>query len=82
MILQDILYKVAIRSVKGNTNIDIRDLQMDSRKTNSGTCFIAIKGAATDGHAFINSAIGSGAVAIVCETMPADLKEDIVTSRY
>ena len=78
MILQDILYKVAIRSVKGNTNIDIRDLQMDSRKTNSGTCFIAIKGAATDGHAFINSAIGSGAVAIVCETMPADLKEDIV----
>ena len=32
MILKDILYKVSIRSVKGNTNINIDGLQIDSRK--------------------------------------------------
>ncbi|MBI3882917.1 MAG: UDP-N-acetylmuramoyl-L-alanyl-D-glutamate--2,6-diaminopimelate ligase [Sphingobacteriales bacterium] len=29
--LKDILYKVSIRSVKGNTDIEIKDLQIDSR---------------------------------------------------
>jgi hypothetical protein len=32
LILQDILYKVAIRSVKGNTNIEVKNLQIDSQK--------------------------------------------------
>ena len=78
MILQDILYKVAIRSVKGNTNIDISDLQIDSRKIGLSSCFIAIKGAAADGHAYINTAIESGAAVIVCETLPSEMKEGIV----
>ncbi len=78
MILQDILYKVAIRSVKGNTNIDISDLQIDSRKIGLSSCFIAIKGAAADGHAYINTAIESGAAVIVCEILPSEMKEGIV----
>ncbi len=73
MILQDILYKVAIRSVQGNTGIEIKDLQTDSRKVAAGSCFIAVKGVAADGHAFIDKAIAAGATAIVCETLPGNL---------
>ncbi len=77
MILQDILYKVAISSVKGNTNIDVTSLQIDSRKTSKGCCFIAVKGTAADGHTFIEKATENGAAVIVCEVLPAVLKEDI-----
>ena len=67
-VLQDILYKVAIRSVSGNTGIDVKDLQIDSRKVVAGTAFIAIRGAVADGHQFIDTAIEKGAVAIILET--------------
>jgi len=78
LILQDLLYKVSIRSVKGNTNIEIKDLVIDSRNVKPGACFIALKGTATDGQAFIGSAIEKGAVAIVCETLP-DTVNDTIT---
>lgn len=77
MKLQNILYKVHIRSVKGSTDIDINDLQIDSRKVQKGSLFIAIRGVSADGHNYIDSTIEKGAVAIVCETMPADIKEGV-----
>ncbi len=75
--LKDILYKVSIRSTNGNTNMDVKDLQIDSRKVTNGSCFIAIKGSVTDGHQFIETAIGNGAQAIICETLPEILHEGI-----
>jgi UDP-N-acetylmuramoyl-L-alanyl-D-glutamate--2,6-diaminopimelate ligase len=77
LILQNILYKVSIRSVKGSTNIEVTNLQIDSRKVSKGSCFIAIKGTATDGHAFIDKALQNGASVIVCEFLPAALKAGI-----
>ena len=77
MILQDILYKVSIRSIKGNTNIEVKDLVIDSRKVKPGSCFIALKGTVADGRAFIDSAVQKGAVAIVCETLPENINDDI-----
>jgi UDP-N-acetylmuramoyl-L-alanyl-D-glutamate--2,6-diaminopimelate ligase len=78
MKLQDVLYRVGIRSVAGKTDVEIASVQIDSRKVEPGTVFVAVKGVAVDGHAFIEKAIESGAKAIVCETMPALLKEGIV----
>lgn len=69
--LKDILYKVNIRSVKGNTNIEINDLQIDSRKVTAGSCFIAIDGTTTNGHDYIEKAIDNGAVAIIHEKLSA-----------
>ena len=77
MILKDILYKVSIRSVKGNTDAVISRLQIDSRKVNSGDCFIAIKGAVTDGHQYIDTALDKGAVVIVCEELPVSFVEKV-----
>ena len=75
--LKDILYKVNIRSTKGNTNMEVKDLQIDSRKVSNGSCFIAIKGSVTDGHQFIEMAIGNGAQAIICENLPGILQDGI-----
>lgn len=77
MILQDILYKVNLKSVSGNTDVAIHALHIDSRKIISGDCFIAIKGASADGHLFIETAIQKGAIAIVCSALPSSLKEGI-----
>ena len=76
-LLQDILYKVSIRSVHGDTQAQVKDVQIDSRKVSAGTAFIAIHGAASDGHQYINTAIEKGAVVIICEQFPAELNDDI-----
>lgn len=76
-LLKDILYKVQLRSVAGNTDMQIADVQIDSRLVAAGTCFVAIKGVSSDGHAFIAQAIHAGAKAIVCEVLPSDLQQDI-----
>ncbi|RYY57094.1 MAG: UDP-N-acetylmuramoyl-L-alanyl-D-glutamate--2,6-diaminopimelate ligase [Chitinophagaceae bacterium] len=67
MLLRDILYKVPIRSVNGSTETEIIDIQIDSRRVTKGSLFVAVRGAAADGHAFIETAISNGAVAIVGE---------------
>ncbi len=76
-ILKDILYNVRLQSVFGSTDVEVSALFIDSRAVNKDSCFIAIIGAASDGHLFIESAIEKGAVAIVCQIMPAKLKEGI-----
>ena len=75
--LKDILYKVSIRSVKGTTEREIGNLQIDSRKVGAGSCFIAINGTLSDGHMFIDAAIANGAQAIVCEKLPDVLNQEV-----
>jgi len=75
--LKDILYKVRLQSVFGSTDVEVRSLCIDSRKVTTGASFIAIVGAATDGHKFIEIAIEKGATSIVCQIMPAQLKAGI-----
>jgi UDP-N-acetylmuramoyl-L-alanyl-D-glutamate--2,6-diaminopimelate ligase len=76
-VLQDILYKVSIRSVYGNTQADVVDLQIDSRKAGKGSAFIAIRGSASDCNHFIATAIEQGARVIICEQFPVDLNEAV-----
>lgn len=61
----------------GELAVSISAIEIDSRKVKQGASFVAITGVLSDGHAFINKAIELGAVAIVCETMPAELKDGI-----
>jgi len=39
----------------------------DSRKCAPGCCFVAVKGAASDGHTFLDAAISAGATAVVVD---------------
>ena len=78
MKLQDILYKVNIKSVVGNTSIEVNALQIDSRKVVDGNTFIALKGTLNDGHSFIEAVIEKGASVIVCEIFPKTINPKIV----
>jgi UDP-N-acetylmuramoyl-L-alanyl-D-glutamate--2,6-diaminopimelate ligase len=71
-LLRDILYKVRLESVKGNTDIPVQSVTFDSRQVSKGTLFVAVKGTQVDGHQFIQQAIEKGAVAIVCENYNGD----------
>jgi UDP-N-acetylmuramoyl-L-alanyl-D-glutamate--2,6-diaminopimelate ligase len=75
--LQNILFGVKLREVVGATQQEIVSLQIDSRKITPGAAFVAIKGAQSDGHDFIQVAIEKGARVIVCEQKPAELNPAI-----
>lgn len=75
--LSDILYKVPLTGIWGKTDMPVRDVQIDSRQVQRGSVFVAVKGSAADGHRFIQKAIDAGAVAIVCEEVPAERSEGI-----
>ena len=77
MNLQEILYKVAIRSVHGNLNVNVKDLQLDSRKVEKGSAFIAVKGTHVDGHQFISDVTKKKPAAIICEKMPGKMEDGI-----
>ncbi|WP_109299747.1 UDP-N-acetylmuramoyl-L-alanyl-D-glutamate--2,6-diaminopimelate ligase [Aquimarina sp. AU474] len=68
--LKDVIYKVAINAVVGNTATGINKIEFDSRKIEQDDVFVAIRGAAVDGHDFIEKSINQGAIAIVCEQVP------------
>ena len=70
MVLKEILYKVAIESVHGTTDLPVKKIEFDSRKVSQDDVFVAIRGTLSDGHEFIEKAINQGAVAIVCEVLP------------
>ena len=77
MVLKDILYKVALESINGSTDIAINKIEFDSRKIVQDDVFVAIRGAVSDGHAFISKAISLGAIAIVCDALPEVLEAGI-----
>ena len=74
-LLREILYKVEINSVIGNTSLSINKIEFDSRLISDGDMYIAITGVNVDGHSFISQAIQNGANCIVCEKTP-DIKTD------
>jgi UDP-N-acetylmuramyl-tripeptide synthetase len=77
IILKDILYKVAIESVNGSTNVAIGKIEFDSRKIEKNDVFVAIRGSISDGHDYIQKAIELGAVAIVCDSFPDKFENGI-----
>lgn len=76
-ILKDILYKVAIESVTGSTEIDIHKIDFDSRKIEANDVFVAIRGSLSDGHDYIEKAIQLGAVAVICDTLPEHVEKGV-----
>ena len=67
MKLQQLLKDVRILDHKGDMDIDVKGVNIDSRKVGKGDMFIAVRGTAADGHAYIPKAIEQGASVIVCE---------------
>ena len=76
-ILKDILYKVAIEALNGSTDNAVNHLHFDSRKIEANDVFVAIRGAVSDGHNFIDKAIALGATTIVCDVFPSELQKNV-----
>ena len=77
-LLREILYKVEINSVVGNTSLSINKIEFDSRLISDGDMYIAITGVNVDGHSFISQAIKNGANCIVCEKIPDNKTDGVV----
>ena len=77
MKLSKLTERIDITEVKGDININITDIAIDSRLVKEGSLFVAIKGSANDGHQYIDTAIEAGAKAVICEVMPAFLNENV-----
>ena len=68
MELKKVLANLENVKAKGNLDIDIKNIESDSRKVKEGTMFVAIRGFETDGHEFVNKAIEMGAIAVMVQS--------------
>ena len=76
-LLKDILYKVSVNAVYGDTNVKVAQVDFDSRKIVKDSLFVAQKGISVDGHLYIGKAISLGATTIICEELPIHLEANI-----
>jgi UDP-N-acetylmuramoyl-L-alanyl-D-glutamate--2,6-diaminopimelate ligase len=77
MNLKQLIGDLECLQVIGGTDITIAEIQFDSRAVGSNSLFVAVKGTLTDGHLFIDKAIGLGASAIICEELPKEIDESV-----
>ncbi|MEQ6125305.1 UDP-N-acetylmuramoyl-L-alanyl-D-glutamate--2,6-diaminopimelate ligase [Pseudotenacibaculum sp. MALMAid0570] len=75
--LKDILYKVPVDAVYGDTAIPVFQVVFDSRKVKKGDLFVAQKGVTVDGHLYIERAVELGAASVICESIPEKRKEGV-----
>jgi len=75
--LKDILYGVSLTAVSGSTSVMVNKICFDSRLVELDDVFVAIRGTVTDGHEYIEKSIKLGAKAIICESLPKVLVNEV-----
>jgi UDP-N-acetylmuramoyl-L-alanyl-D-glutamate--2,6-diaminopimelate ligase len=66
--------------LRGDLSLEIEGVAYDSRNIRPGHLFVAVKGHAQDGHAFLREAADRGAAALVAEAFP-DMTADAAMIR-
>lgn len=79
MELKKLIHTLDVLETVGADDVKIAGIQSDSRKVEDGFLFVAVRGTAVDGHAYIDGAIAQGAVAIICEELPLLSEEKIAS---
>lgn len=67
MRLSQLLQQAGLTPAELSGDADVSDVAIDSRACRAGSCFVAVRGWARDGHEFIEAAIEGGAAAVACE---------------
>lgn len=70
--LKELLNGVEVLKLYGEENPSVRSVYFDSRKIGKGDMFVAQRGVSVDGHTYINKAIATGAVVVLCEELPEE----------
>ncbi|MDR3266566.1 MAG: UDP-N-acetylmuramoyl-L-alanyl-D-glutamate--2,6-diaminopimelate ligase, partial [Tannerella sp.] len=78
MKLSELLETAGYKTGKEYNDLEIADIQSDSRQIKVGSLFVAVKGTVADGHDYIEKAINQGAKAIVCEYPPEIDNKEVV----
>lgn len=81
MKLNSLVSKLNVLESKGDMERNISGVQIDSRQITDGNLFIAVRGTVADGHNYIDKALELGATAILCETFPEEVKENVTYIR-
>ena len=68
--LRNLLEGIEVISYIGNLDIDILGLSANSKVTEEGYVFFAVKGNDLDGHEFIDGAIRNRSNCIICSIIP------------
>lgn len=74
--LKDILYGFDYK-LQGDQNSEVKRIVFDSREAKAGDLFAALKGAAHDGHKYIEQVCQNGVQSILCSQMPDELIEGV-----
>jgi UDP-N-acetylmuramoyl-L-alanyl-D-glutamate--2,6-diaminopimelate ligase len=77
MRLNNIIKNVRTTQSFGNQEVEIVRIDFDSRQVSKGSLFFAVRGTQVDGHDYILRALANGASAVVCETLPEVLPDEI-----
>ena len=77
MKLKELLKDIPVIAIVGSEDVEITDVNIDSRRIKDGHLFIAMKGTQVDGHKFVSKAIELGAKAVMCEDMPEEKTEGV-----
>ncbi len=81
MELKKILIGVEGIKAKGNLDLEINEIEENSKKVKQGDMFVAIKGFATDGHQYIENAIENGAICVMiqegCDLKSLNIPENV-----
>ena len=77
MKLNELLKNITPIRIIGNDDVEIKGVNIDSRRIKTGHLFVAMKGTQVDGHLFIGKAIELGAISVLCEDLPEVLQKGI-----
>ncbi|MHB1626849.1 MAG: UDP-N-acetylmuramoyl-L-alanyl-D-glutamate--2,6-diaminopimelate ligase [Bacilli bacterium] len=69
MLLKDIFEPIVLKTVHGSQDIEISAVSDDSRRVETGSLFVAYRGAHVDGHSFVQAAVAAGAAAVLVEEL-------------
>lgn len=76
--IKDIIKNIRVNRLIGDPFVRVNGIEIDSRELVQGNVFCALKGTRADGHRFIDRALQNGAVAILCEDLPAEINPNVV----
>ena len=79
--LSELLAEVKTLEVKGNADVAVNGVVIDSRQVKEAHLFVAVRGSRVDGHEFVAKAVELGAVAVLCEELPAACAEGVTYVR-